>query len=106
MYPPPIHDPAVATDAMHSGDVDELHAHATKTLAVMVAALDPDTRAKVANVSLDFEGSHNEVNAYATCGGYGLVQGDHLFVRCVGRRNRTVLSARSAWDECREDREK
>jgi hypothetical protein len=71
VIPPPVHDPAVAKDAMHTGDIDELHDHATKTLSVMVAALDPETRAKVAHVSLDFEGMSGEVNAYATCAGYG-----------------------------------
>ena len=69
--PSPIHDRAVAKDALHTGSLEPLHAMAQKTLAALVDVLGDAKKHAVENVLLDFDfgGGITDVNAYATCAG-------------------------------------
>lgn len=70
--PVPIPDAHAAADPVYTGNVVALHEAAEHTLHSLIGALDEEKRAKLAGITLAFDATDGDVNAYATCAQTGL----------------------------------
>ena len=66
----PILDARAARDPVYTGDRAQLHVATQHTLTALVSALAPAKRARLAGLTLAFDGG--DVNAYATCSEAGI----------------------------------